>query len=299
MSISSPANGATVSGTIDVNATASDNVGVAGVQFKLDGANLGAEDTASPYTQAWSTNGVANGSHALTAVARDASGNTKTSTTVTVTVNNTATTGLVGAYGFEETSGTTAVDSSGSGNPGTINGPVSTTAGKFGRALSFDGVNDLVTDRRLQRARPDHGHDPRGVGAAQRSSPAGAPRCSRSRPTGWCTRSTRTPTRTARAATSSPTPSSTPAAPPSWPRTPGRHLAATYDGATLKLYVNGTLASSKAVTGSLFNSTGALRIGGNNVWPEWFAGLIDEVRVYKRALTATEVTADMNRAVLP
>jgi hypothetical protein len=73
----------------------------------------------------------------------------------------------------------------------------------------------------------------------------------------------------------------------------------TYDGVTLKLYVNGTLASSKAVAGSLFASTGALRIGGNNIWPEWFAGLIDEVRVYQRALTATEVTADMNRAVLP
>ena len=44
-------------------------------------------------------------------------------------------------------------------------------------------------------------------------------------------------------------------------------------------------------------STGALRIGGNQIWPEWFSGLIDEVRVYNRALSAAEVAADMNRPV--
>src|SRR5258708_18493752 len=48
VSITSPSSGATVSGTITVTANASDNVGVAGVQFKLDGANLGAEDTTAP-----------------------------------------------------------------------------------------------------------------------------------------------------------------------------------------------------------------------------------------------------------
>jgi hypothetical protein len=49
VSMSSPANGATVSGTVTVAANASDNVGVAGVQIKLNGANLGAEDTTSPF----------------------------------------------------------------------------------------------------------------------------------------------------------------------------------------------------------------------------------------------------------
>ena len=63
-----------------VAANASDNVGVAGVQFKLDGANLGAEDTASPYSVTWNTTTATNGSHTLTAVARDAAGNTTTST---------------------------------------------------------------------------------------------------------------------------------------------------------------------------------------------------------------------------
>ena len=90
MTLTSPAAGATVSGTITVTANASDNVGVAGVQFRLDGANLGAEDTAAPYSISWNTTPVTNGSHTLTAVARDAAGNTATSGPVTVTVTNTA-----------------------------------------------------------------------------------------------------------------------------------------------------------------------------------------------------------------
>jgi hypothetical protein len=75
------------------------------------------------------------------------------------------------------------------------------------------------------------------------------------------------------------------------------HLAATYDGATLRLYVNGTQVATRAITGAIRASTGALRIGGNNVWGEWFAGLIDEVRLYNRALTAAELQADMTRPV--
>jgi hypothetical protein len=75
------------------------------------------------------------------------------------------------------------------------------------------------------------------------------------------------------------------------------HLAATYDGATLRLYVNGAQQATRAVTGPLQTSAGPLRIGGNGVWDEWFAGLIDDVRVYNRALSPTEVLADMATAV--
>src|SRR5437870_2091237 len=73
-----------------VSASASDNVGVVGVQFKLDGANLGAEVTAAPYALSWNTATASNGAHALTAIARDAAGNTATSTAVTITVDNAA-----------------------------------------------------------------------------------------------------------------------------------------------------------------------------------------------------------------
>jgi hypothetical protein len=88
VTMTSPASGSTVSGTIAVSATASDNVGVAGVQFQLDGAALGAEDTVSPYSTTWNTVAVSNGTHALRAIARDAAGNMTTSTAVNVTVNN-------------------------------------------------------------------------------------------------------------------------------------------------------------------------------------------------------------------
>jgi large repetitive protein len=90
VSITAPANGATVAGTTSVTANASDNVGVAGVQFFVDGSALGAEDTAAPYSVSWSTTQVANGAHALTARARDAAGNTGTSPAINVTVSNAA-----------------------------------------------------------------------------------------------------------------------------------------------------------------------------------------------------------------
>src|SRR2546427_7764359 len=83
VSITAPANGATVAGTVTVSASATDNVGVVGVQFKLDGANLGAEVTAAPYVLAWITTTANNGAHTLTAVARDAAGNTGPGPTVT------------------------------------------------------------------------------------------------------------------------------------------------------------------------------------------------------------------------
>ena len=89
VSITAPTTGATVAGaSVVVSATAADNVGVAGVQFKLDGANLGAEDTTAPYAITWDSTTASNGGHTLTAVARDAAGNTTTSAVVTVTVSN-------------------------------------------------------------------------------------------------------------------------------------------------------------------------------------------------------------------
>lgn len=88
VSLTSPANGATVSGSAQtISASASDNVGVVGVQFIVNSANLGPEDTVSPYSTVWDTIPLANGSYTLSAVARDAAGLTATST-VTLTVNN-------------------------------------------------------------------------------------------------------------------------------------------------------------------------------------------------------------------
>ena len=69
----SPSNGATVSGSsVSLSANASDDTAVVGVQFKLDGSNLQTEDTSSPYSINWDTTSSGNGSHVLTATARDA-----------------------------------------------------------------------------------------------------------------------------------------------------------------------------------------------------------------------------------
>ena len=75
------------------------------------------------------------------------------------------------------------------------------------------------------------------------------------------------------------------------------HLAATYSGSVLNLYVNGTQVASQPATGQIVSSTGALKFGGNAIWSEWFNGLIDEVRVYNRALSAAEIQADMNAPI--
>ena len=133
VSLTSPAGGATVSGTVTVTATASDNVGVVGVQFRLDGAVLGAEDAAAPYSVPWTTTTASNGSHSLTAVARDAAGNVRTSAAITVTVSN------------DSTPPTVTLTSPASG--ATVSGTVTVTAtaadnvGVVGVQFRLDGAN--------------------------------------------------------------------------------------------------------------------------------------------------------------
>jgi chitodextrinase len=86
VTMTAPPNNSTASGTVIVSATASDNVGVASVQFLLDGVPLGPLLTTSPYQIFWNTLSATNGTHLLAAVAADAAGNMKTSAAITVTV---------------------------------------------------------------------------------------------------------------------------------------------------------------------------------------------------------------------
>ncbi|KAF0142156.1 MAG: fibronectin type III domain-containing protein, partial [Stygiobacter sp.] len=90
ISITSPANNSTITGTVTINSNASDNIGVTGVQYKLDGSNLGTEVVTSPYSLSWNTAQTTDGTHTLSAVARDAAGNTATAL-LTVNVSNTVT----------------------------------------------------------------------------------------------------------------------------------------------------------------------------------------------------------------
>src|SRR5205809_639667 len=90
VTVTSPAAGSPDSCTVPVSASVTiiGSLTVRGVQFKVDGANLGAEDTSAPYSVSWNTTTASNGSHTLTAVATDLLGGTWTSDPVAVTVFN-------------------------------------------------------------------------------------------------------------------------------------------------------------------------------------------------------------------
>jgi|GEM_PF-2327508 len=79
VNITSPSNGTIVSGTIQLTAAATDNVSVAGVQFFVDDAPFGSEDTAAPFSVSVNTTTLVRGPHKFSATARDAAGNTSSS----------------------------------------------------------------------------------------------------------------------------------------------------------------------------------------------------------------------------
>jgi hypothetical protein len=87
------------------------------------------------------------------------------------------------------------------------------------------------------------------------------------------------------------------AGPTALPLNTWSHLAGTYNGATLELYVNGIQVASNPVSGSVVTSPAPLRIGGNAVWGEYFIGSIDDVRIYNRGLSSVEIQTDMSRAI--
>ncbi len=91
VSIANPLAGSTLSGSaVALTANAFDDSGFVGVQFKVDGSNVGTEDTSSPYTTTLDTTGYVNGTHSISATARDAAGNQTTTSPVSVTVSNVA-----------------------------------------------------------------------------------------------------------------------------------------------------------------------------------------------------------------
>ena len=306
VSIDSPATGGTVSGTATIGATASDDVGVVGVRVLVDGTQVGAELTTAPYSVAWDTTTASNGDHAITAIARDAAGNSTTSVAVTVTVSNVVTTppapvgGLVAAYGFEEGAGSTANDASGGNHAGTVTG-ATWVDGKFGKALRFAGAfgswvtipdanaldltNGMTVEAWIKPvaalatwpsiinkersgeltyalyANSDSGHP--NIDYTSGGSEVNLEGDSGIPVNQWT------------------------------------HLAGTFDGTALKLYVNGQLVSSKATTAPIDVTDGVLRIGGDGIWSgEYFTGVVDEVRVYNRALAQSEVRADMDAPVV-
>jgi len=225
--------------------------------------------------------------------------------------------GLVAAFGFEEASGTTAVNSSNAAFNGTIVQAARVAAGKIGQGLSFDGVNDWVTVNDITASPLDlttgmtveawvnpaamsgwetvvlkergaagtgllsyalYAHD----GAPQGGGFAGPAGYLRPNPANSTTdQGVRQASHTA------------------IPLNAWTHLATTYDGASQRFYINGLLVATKAQTGGIAVGNQPLRIGGNNVSGEFFRGLIDEVRIYIRALSIAEIGADMTTPIVP
>jgi hypothetical protein len=298
VSITSPSNGTTVSDTITLTAEASDAVGVAGVQFLVDGNPVGSEDPTSPYSTSWNSKNVANGTHQIAARARDLGGNTTTSTAVSVNVaNTTVTNGLVAAYSFNETSGLTVQDASGNNNAGSISG-AARVPGKYGNGLSFNGTSNMVsisaspslnltTGMTLEAwVNPSANSGFRTVIMKEipnHHSWALESNDDLSRPGVWVYIGNTTSNTRGVAAL---------------PLNTWTHIAGTYDGSVLRFYVNGTQVNSLNLTGTMATSSNAIRIGGNSIWnDEFFAGLIDEVRIYNRALSQAEIQADMNTPI--
>jgi hypothetical protein len=297
VSVTTPAAGASLSGLVSIAATAGDNVAVGSVQFKVDGNNIGAPDTTAPYSTTWDTTAAANGAHSVTAVATDTSGNTTTSTGVPVTVVNSGPAGLVAAYSMDAGSGTTLTDLSGNNNTGTLSNTSWTSTGKYGGALSFNGTNawvtipdsntlDLTTGMTLEAW-----VNPTTLGTSWRTVML-------KETTGnmtyslYANRNTQVPNTQVNIGGEQNVNGSAQLPLNTW-----THLAASYDGANLKLYTNGLQTGTIPLAGAIATSTGALRIGGNNIWPEWFSGQIDEVRVYNKALTQAEIQADSGRPI--
>jgi hypothetical protein len=109
--ITAPPDGQTVLGTIPVSAHATSTADVAGIQFQLDGANLGAE-VLTPITDAtikWDTTSAANSNHVLTCIARDPTGNTATSPKVNVTVANPVPVAVPNVVGLTQAAATSAI----------------------------------------------------------------------------------------------------------------------------------------------------------------------------------------------
>jgi hypothetical protein len=208
---------------------------------------------------------------------------------------------LVAAYDFNEGTGTNLTDRSPQANHGVVSGATWVGQGKFGGALNFDGVDDWVTVASSSSLNLTTGMTleawvfPTAIGAGTWKNVL-----IKERPGGevynlYANTDTNTPT--VFAVTGSSSSLSRVDGPGILPLNGWTHLATTYDGATLRLYVNGVLSGSELVSGALVTSTGALRLGGNSVWGEFFQGRIDEVRIYSRALTQGEIVSDMSTPI--
>lgn len=290
VNITAPTPSSTVSSTVTVSATASDNVSVSGVQFLLDGANLGSEDTTIPYSMSWNSMQNNNGSHMLTARARDTALNQAMSASVPVTVNNSSSTstpaaGLIGYWKLDESSGSTASDSSSGYSGNLINNPIWQT-GNINNGLSLNGTNQYVSVPNTAALKLDgtaysyslwfRTNNPlkwQGLISKEGSSSYIA-----------TINANKVLVRHAAAGSFFDLPGTISLTASTW-----YHLAVVYDRTTLRIYINGNLDTSRNVSQDLSSNNNGPLIFGRFFGGNYLVGMLDEVRIYNQALTPSEV----------
>jgi hypothetical protein len=202
--------------------------------------------------------------------------------------------GLVGAWAFGEGTGTTTADASGNGNTGAISG-ATWTEGRYGTGLSFNGSTNVVQIAASASLT---------LGSTMTVSAWVQPTVDQ---VSWRAivqkqvdafflhASSDGPLRPAAGGIFGGIDNYR-SAPSAIPINVWTHLAMTYDGTTLRLYVDGSEVASRLAGGAIQSTPNPLWIG-NNSYGENFIGLIDEVRVYNRALTQVEIQSDMATAL--
>jgi hypothetical protein len=191
--------------------------------------------------------------------------------------------GLVGAWGFNESSGRVVLDNSVGRNHGVLRGGTR-VAGRFGRAIRFDGRNDLVTvphatSLNMRRAltisawvRPSS--------RARRWRAVVVKEHRKGLAYGlYSNNPRRVPSGHVRTRRDFGASGRAPLSRGAW-----SHLALTWNGRTQRLYLNGKLIKRARLEGSAARSKRPLRFGGNTVWGEHFKGVLDEIRIYRRAI---------------
>lgn len=199
--------------------------------------------------------------------------------------------GPVAVYSFEENAGTLVADASGQGNHGVLREAVRIQSGHTGKGLSFDGVNDWITISDSASLDLSGGYTleawvkplTHGFGNILTKEQAGGSVYGlyssedADLPAGVVNNGTVYGSLSGKAIL---------------PLNQWTHLIATYNGVYQRLYVNGVQVAVRAQTGAIKKSNAALRIGGNSIWGEFFHGHIDDIRIYNRALSATEIAKD-------
>ncbi len=201
--------------------------------------------------------------------------------------------GLVAAYNFDAGSGTTVADLAGK-NIGVIRNATWSNSGRYGKALYFNGVNSWVTVQSTASLNLTSGMTLEAWVYPTAAQSGWTDIIMKEKPEGLvyyltANSDTNVPVGGAFIGNAERAVSGK----SSLPVNVWSHLATTYDGVTQKFYLNGTLIASRAQSGAIETSTGALRIGGDSIWGEYFKGMIDDVRIYNRALSNSEIQSDM------